>query len=381
MSQINEISLMDNIFEIEHKVFEKSGIQVNNVSHWDSSLKFQQSMNRVLQFPREVYPWNYHYSYSILEQHKKSILSRIGVTSLLDTVPVIFPSSTISIVNVLNLLSHCGKKKLCILQPSYFSVGPCCEKFGIDYDFEYITFDNYSVQIPIDNIINNRYDCIWITNPIYSAGILLEENCIKQLLSLKETGMMLVFDESLMMHGYEIARNIDFDINTIAIYSPHKSISMNGIKFSAVICNSLYEDFFDHWIDVFSGALSSSNRNAVYHYISDNYFNDCLPQYSNYIENVRTDIKSVISHYPYAYTYPNCIGHYMNVFTNISFNSKTQVLRFIENISQKCYTSLIPGIANGYSPKLPFSFRINLTGDNSTLPYEIGNILEQIKSF
>lgn len=370
---------MDNIFEIEHKVLETTGIQVNNVSHWDSSSKFQQSMNRVLHFPREVYPWNYHYSYSIPEKYREKLLSRIGINSCVDAVPIIFPSSTISIVNILNLLSKCGKKKMCILQPSYFSVAPCCEKFGIDYEFEYITFNNFGIQIPFENIINNQYDCIWITNPIYSAGILLDKNYIKQLLALKEKGIMLIFDESLIIPGYETARNIEFDINTIAIYSPHKAISMNGVKFSAVICNSFYEDFFDHWIDVFSGALSCSNRNAIYHYVSDNYLNSCLPQYNNYIEKVRTEVENVIEQFPDAYTYPNCIGHYMNIFTKTSINSNTQLLNFIENISKKYYISLIPGIANGYNPKSPFSFRINLTGDCSKLPYEVGNILEQIE--
>ena len=369
---------MDKIYEIEQKALKETGIKVNNISHWDSSPLFQYQMNKVLVLPKEISPWNYNYSYSIPESHRKKLLLTLGTISSLNTVPIVFPSSTISIVNVLNLLSKLGKKKLCILQPSYFSIAPCCKQFGISYDTEYITFDINGMHIPFEEIVQNKYDCVWITNPIYSSGLILDKQCIEQLLLIRENGIMLIFDESLMIPGYEVARHIDFDPHTIAIYSPHKAISMNGIKFSVILCNNCHEDFFDHWIDVFSGGLASSNIVALYHYLSDNYYSGCYMQYKSYTEKLFYDIKKITASFSSVYTYPKCVGHYMNIFTSKHFNNIEQLINFIENINFRFHTSIIPGIASGYNKNSSFNFRINLTGDSERLPHDLYKVLEQI---
>lgn len=369
---------MDNLFALEQQGVEKHGIKIQNVSHWDSSQEFQQTMNRVLSIPKQSMPWNYYYTYSISHLDRTNILKNIGVnpSSISNTMGLLLQSSTIAIVNMINLLTHYNKKKLCILQPSYFSVAHCCETFSLKYSIEYITFDDGQAVIPIEKIMKNGYDCIWITSPIFCTGVYFNKTETAKIIQLIQSGVTVVFDESLALPGKELVRTIPLNQQVFFIYSPHKAISMNGIKFSAIVCDKFYEDFLEQWVDVFSGALSSSNRDAVYHYISPNYLLECYPTYVNYIDKARTAIEELLNCYPNAKTLPNALGHYMNIFTNNSISDTNQVFTLIEKLINTYHTSFIPGVLNGFDAMTNFSFRINLTGNIDELIINTGKILK-----
>lgn len=382
MPFIHEIFLMDDIFSLERKTEQKYNCPILNVSHWDSSSAFQKHMARALVLPPPSLPWDYYYTYSISEEDRQQVLKNLGVSSyqLSSTMGLLIQSSTIAVVNIINLLAHYHRKRLCILQPAYFSVASCCTMFSLEYGVEQITFTNGRPKIPVDQIIAKGYDCVWITSPVFCTGYYPDKEYIEDIAYLKSAGLTLVFDESLALPGKELIRTFPIDEKVFAIYSPHKAISINGLKFSVIVCEKSYEDFLEQWVDVFSGALGGSNRDAVFHYISPNYLNDCYPAYQSYIEKNRTAINRLLEQFPFASTLPNTGGHYISIFTDLSVQKKSDLLNLMENVIQSAMASFIPSVLNGFDPCQGFSFRVNLTGDSLELEGTVGRILHYLST-
>lgn len=381
MSYINEIFVLDEIFSFEKEIEQKFGIPITNISHWDSSDAFQKHMAKAFVLPKLSLPWNYYYTYSISHDDREKILENLGVCPqiLRTTMGLLLQSSTLAIVNIINLLKHFEYKKICILQPAYFSVGACCVAMSMEYGTEQILFNNMHPQIPIEKIIAGGYDCIWITSPIFSTGYYFDQACLDIIKQLKSMGLTLVFDESLALPQKELIRHFPIDEKTFAIYSPHKAISINGVKFSVIVCNKIYEDFLEQWIDVFSGALSSSNRDAVYHYLSPNYFEACYPAYKSYINKTKNVLNKIIKNFPFAYMLPNAEGHYINVFLEPLLHKKSKDICFLlKDIIAHSLASFIPITLNGFDFSQGFGFRINLTGNIMELEGAVGRIMHYI---
>lgn len=382
MSLISEISVMDDIFSMEKNIEEKTGIHITNVSHWDSSIAFKEHMNKVLLLPPSSLPWDYYYTYSFSIEDRYKVLKKLGVQSkyLKSTAGVLYQSSTIAIVNMINFLVNHNRKKLCILQPSYFSVSSCCSMLSLEYNTEQIMFVEGTPKIPVEKILKGGYDCIWITSPIYGTSHYYDETQLKDIAHLKKSGLMIIFDESLALPGYELLRFFPIDKNTFAIYSPHKSISINGLKFAVMVCNEVYEEFLDQWVDVFSGAFACSNRDAVLHYISPNFLKMCFPAYKAYINKTEAAVAEVIRQFPFATILPNSNGHYINIFIDLKLQDSDELFNLITSLAHECFTSFIPGTLSGFDKTQNLCFRVNLTGDINDLPYAVGRILMYLKN-
>lgn len=383
MSFIDEIFVMDDIFSIERRIEDKYGIPVSNVSYWDSSAAFQKHMARALVLPSPSLPWDYYYTYTFSIEERQQVLKNLGVSSqnLKSTMGLMLQSSTIAIVNLINLLVHYNKKRLCILQPSYFSVASCCSMLSLEYGTEQILFADGHPHIPIDKIKAGGYDCIWITSPIFCTGYYPDDEYIKDIAYLQSAGMTLVFDESLALPGKELIRSFPIDKRLFAIYSPHKAISINGLKFAVIVCDRFYEDFLEQWVDVFSGALSSSNRDAIFHYISSNYLYDCYPAYKSYVDHTKQIVNNIVQQFPFAKMLSNTDGHYINIFTDIQIRGKRELLCLLNNIINTALVSFIPATLNGFDFNQNLAFRVNLTGDSLELGGSVGRILQYLNHY
>ncbi|MCH5271839.1 MAG: hypothetical protein J1E83_14050 [Lachnospiraceae bacterium] len=380
MSFINEIFILDDIFSIEKQVEQENGIHIPNVSHWDSSVAFQKYMAQVLVLPVQSLPWNYYYTYSISLEERQQVLKKLGIPlqQIQSVMGLLLQSSTIAIVNLINLLVHYKRKRLCILQPAYFSVSTCCTMLSLKYGIEQISFECGRPRLPIDKIISGEYDCIWITSPIFCTGYYPDDEYLKDINYLKSIGLTLIFDESLALPGKELIRSFPIDNKIFAIYSPHKSISINGLKFAVIVCDRTYEDFLEQWVDVFSGALSSSNRDAVFHYISSNYFDKCYPAYKCYINESKKVVNDILKQFPFASILPNTEGHYIQIFTNLKIQGKKELLSVLNEMIHTHFVSLIPAALNGFDPNQSFGFRVNLTGDIRELGGAVGRIMQYL---
>lgn len=373
---------MDDIFSFEKDIQKKFNTTITNVSYWDSSIAFQKQMQQVLQLPPPSLPWDYYYTYSIGKQERQSVLTNLGLQAnqLSDTMGLLLQSSTIAIVNTINLLTHQGKRKLCILKPAYFSVASCCTMFSMDYSYEHISFYNGQPQIPVEKILSGGYDCVWITSPIFCTGYYFDTVQIKNIIRLKNAGLTLIMDESLALPGKELIRNIPITPEVFAIYSPHKAISINGVKFAVLVCSKCYEDFLEQWVDVFSGALASSNRDAIFHYISPNYLKECYPAYQSYISATKAEVERIVKQFSTAFMLSNTDGHYISVFTDIQISDTQHLLNMIHDVISGSLASFIPGTLNGFSAEQGLCFRVNLTGDILELSGSVGRILTYLNS-
>lgn len=378
MPFIDEIFVMDDIFSLEEQAEQKYHIPIPNVSYWDSSPAFQKQMARALILPEPSLPWNYYYTYSISSEDRQQVLRNLGVPS--DRLPTVMglllQSSTIAIVNMINLLVHHRQKRLCILQPAYFSVAPCCSMLSLNYGIEQISFAQGRPRIPLDKILAGGYDCVWITSPIFCTGYYPDETHIRDIAQLRSAGMTLIFDESLALPGKELIRSFPVDHKLFAIYSPHKAISINGLKFAVIVCDKCYEDFLEQWVDVFSGALGGSNRDAVFHYLSANYLERCFPAYERYIKGTKETVERIVERFPFASMLPNTEGHYVSIFTDLNVQGGPAIRSFLERTIQASMASFIPSELNGFAPEQGFGFRVNLTGDAAELEGAVGRILQ-----
>ena len=383
MSFINEIFTLDEIFSLEQRASKKYGIQIPNVSYWDSSETFQKHMKQVLVLPPASLPWNYYYTYSISLEDRQQVLKNLGVQvqDSQSIMGLLLQSSTIAIVNMINLLVNYNYKKICIIQPAYFSVASCCSMLSLEYGMEQISFTDGHPQLPVKAIISGGYDCIWFTSPIFCTGYYPDSNCINDLKQLKSMGLTLIFDESLALPGTELVRHFPINKKIFAIYSPHKAISMNGLKFSVLVCDKNYEDFLEQWVDVFSGALSGSNRDAVFHYISDNYFDACYPAYKEYICKAKQAIDKIIERFPFAFMLPNTDGHYISVFMDLKTNIIKDGSHLLEDVINTSMASFIPSTLNGFDTSQGFGFRINLTMDFEELKGALTRIMQYFSAY
>ena len=383
MAFINEIFTLDEIFNLEQRIQKKSGISIPNVSYWDSSKSFQKHMKQVLVLPPASLPWDYYYTYSISLKNRQQVLKKLGVPTqdIQSTMGLLLQSSTISIVNMINLLANYNYKKLCIIQPAYFSVASCCSMLSLEYGMEQISFTNGRPQLPVKAIISGGYDCVWFTSPIFCTSYYPDRECINDLKYLKSMGLTLIFDESLALPGKELVRSFPIDKNLFAIYSPHKAISINGLKFSVLVCDKNYEDFLEQWVDVFSGALSGSNRDAVFHYISSNYIDACYPAYKDYINKTKLTIDKIIRQFPFAFMLPNTNGHYINVFIDLKIDMEKVGSDFFEDVINTSMASFIPSTLNGFNSNQGFGFRINLTMDIFELEGALNRIMRYFSAY
>ena len=248
--------------------------------------------------------------------------------------------------------------------------------FSLDYGVEQISFSDGRPQIPVDKILSSGYDCVWITSPVFCTGFYFDEEHKRNIAQIKSKGITIIFDESLALPGKELIRSFPIDPEVFAIYSPHKAISINGLKFAIIVCEKCYEDFLEQWIDVFSGALGGSNRDAVFHYLSPNYLNCCYPTYKRYVETAKAEVNSIVDQFPFATMLSHTEGHYVNIFTDLDVQGRSSILNLLNRTIRVSLASFIPSELNGFSPEQGFSFRVNLTGDIVELKGAIGRILQ-----
>lgn len=378
MPFIDEIFVIDDIFSLEKQAEQKYHIPIPNISYWDSSPAFQKQMAKALILPESSLPWNYYYTYSISAENRNQVLRSLGIPNdhLPTVMGLLLQSSTIAIVNMINLLVHHHQKRLCILQPAYFSVASCCSMLSLDYGIEQMSFTQGRPQFPLDRILSGGYDCVWITSPIFCTGYYPDETHMRDIAQLRSAGMTIIFDESLALPGKELIRSFPVDHKLFAIYSPHKAISINGLKFAVIVCDKRYEDFLEQWVDVFSGALGSSNRDAVFHYLAPNYIENCFPTYERYIRETKEAVERVVEQFPFVSMLPNTEGHYVSIFTDLNVQGGSSIRNFLERTIQTSMASFIPSELNGFAPEQGFGFRVNLTGDTAELAGAVGRILQ-----
>lgn len=173
---IEEITYLDEIFDLEKRVEHSEHVKVTNVSYWNSSNEFKEYLHKhmELNYPQDIF--DYAYTYDVSKIQRTQILRKLGTLNPDSAMCLLNATGTGSILNVVNFLKLYNFKKLAILMPSYFSVEKSCQVYGLTYEKVTLQYYDGKYYIPLEYLLNNNFDAIWLTSPPYSTGISFENS-------------------------------------------------------------------------------------------------------------------------------------------------------------------------------------------------------------
>lgn len=361
------------IREYEQIIQNETHVAVRDISHWNSGEEYKQIiLSHYNSFPPSEIA-NYHYSYEYDEKIKKKILSRLIHTSDSIYNCVLIHNATAAICCIADYLHKHDYKNICVMEPSYFSIAACLKSFGLDVQKETIVLNSEGeAELPYETLINKKYDVLWITSPIFSTSIYFSQAQIDHLNSLAEEGTLLIIDESAASLNNTLISHIHFRPNIIAIFSPHKYLAINSVKFAAIVCDSSISAYLEDWIDVFAGALPSSSCIAINHFLSSNYA-ECLNIHDLYIHENITMVQKLCDSFPNNF-YIEGDANYLTICNKkVPYSNSLSQIKMYE-IMRNTHVSFVPGYINGFSKSWGFCYRVNLTLETRTLKDSLGRL-------
>lgn len=282
-------------------------------------------------------------------------------------------------MNILNLLKINGVKKLVILCPVYFTVIHGCELLNIDYDLIFLQRINncYTFDINLIREMGDKSIAYWITNPIYCTSVYYSNEQIELFKKISKTNYIII-DENLCMSEYLLGPKINSE-NIIGLYSPHKSICMNGTKFSLAVTDINYQNQLDAWSDVLCGCLSCSNQMAINHFLS-NTFIQYKKAFDKKVNDNFQQLRILMDKYKIIYD-ANAKGYLISLFfPNIDANQGLN-LNFNKNIMYNTGVRFIPGIRNHFSKSMGFNFRVNLSTLTTKNMFSVERLIKYLSDF
>ncbi|MBV8824537.1 MAG: hypothetical protein JO220_06105 [Hyphomicrobiales bacterium] len=359
VGRLPELLLIDAIESLAEAYSEQHGRIPTHVSHWDPSQQLTALLRKQAPYIELNDPVPYRYSY--LVQRIPLILEKLGFQPA-KTRALLTENGTTCISLVANWLKLNGVFEVILLTPYYFTTPYNLRRLGIEVrELPSKRPDSYG--LPPDIKVGPG-QALWVTNPIYSTGLFLRETDIDQLLTIANNGAFVIADEALAPPPSKIAAALCGHRNFVGIYTPHKSICINGLKFSAIIFHPEHQSAFEDWADILSGGLSVSAMAAIDHFLSpafDNYralfiaIVDETREWHNSLvtlsgDSVQTD------HYTR--------GHFVTTYAPNLSASLGNNLSFLSQMLKETGCVLIPGSRSGFDPQHGFCFRVNLAQDS-----------------
>lgn len=378
---IKRLTDIERINELENKIQKITGIEPFNVSSWAVSESFKKQFLQCFRPPAVGNAVDYVYTYSFTKELRNRALTKFGVRpqDVDHAMFLVLPNNTIAIVNAANLLKLCGYRKVCIVNPAYFSISQTLRSMEIPFSTINMERHGGKYSLPLEQILSGDYDVIWITLPVFSTGVYLEAAEIEKVKTLLKQGYFVVADESFALRGRELVREIGIHRNFLSIYSPHKSISCNGIKFSGIITSEEYEGVLEQWVDVLCGNLPLSSHIALRHFLSDNY-DECCEVFQAEMETARQALKPLLEGMHYTTDWTSAGSLLTLYFDNVPF-AYTKKNEFFLDLMKNTYSSILPGWLNGFGPDTNLCFRVNLALDGTSLRQALARIVRYLELF
>ena len=379
ISELSEVALLDEIDDLARDYKFRSGADPIYISHWDPSEHVAARLREFLPCVSLSDPVPYTYSYLLKRrpEHWPRILAGLGVRGHFidnhDVAAQIFENGTTAISAVSNWLKEIGIKEVVLLCPRYFSIPRSLRRLGLSVREIQLSRAEGKYTLPNDLTLG-RSTALWLTHPVYSTGVYSLEEEISKLTAFADQGTIIVADESLALPPSKIAQELAGHPNFIGIYTPHKAICMNGLKFSMIVYHSSTGDTFDHWSDVLSGGLSLSAIAATEHFLGSGFarYRDC---FLTLIEETRTWVSSIVARSGTVLeTDRNTRGHFMSVYVRGLSADLTSDLDFLKEMLDETACCIIPGLSCKFDPRLGFSFRISLAQDSPAFRDAIENL-------
>lgn len=356
--ELNALSFRQDISDKYQKIY---GSPPFDLSHWDPSNETLQNLIQYLEIPEPPCIMPYIFSYDLNDINTR-LIERFELTNREQDL-LIVPTGTSAITFAAWWLKCLGIEHVIILCPAYFSSFYSCNAMELSYKKIYLRRESKHWHFPYEEIEatvkKNPKTALWITNPIYTTGVYLDQDKVNFLDSLLKADITVIVDECHSANGKEITPRLTPSDHLLSLFSPHKSVCINAAKFAAIIFNRKYTRFFTDWTDVLIGGLSTANYSAILHFLSPN-FSEFQTIFDRYIHQAQNEVKDIIRKLNGAIEMDESpIGYLMSCYApHIPAIGNCEEI--LEDIIFNSGATMIPGTRNHFDPTIGFNFRINL---------------------
>ena len=368
--RLPEKILIDEIEAMAARWQASEGRSPINISHWNPSDDFLRRLHTLvapaspfdpLRCLQSCDPMPYRHSRDL--PTTQAVLRKLGFASQ-DAAALITENGTTSISTVANWLKLHDVEEVTLLSPSYFTTAHSLRRLGMvvkELPLERGTDGIYRLPTGLDVPPG---EALWLTNPVYSTGLYALEQSCDALRQIADAGTFIVADESLALRPTAIAQTLGGHENFVGIYTPHKSICMNGMKFSAVVTHPRHQATLDDWADVLSGGLSLSATIAVQHFVTAS-FDECRAAFARLLRKTRAWHSELVRSFNGTVAVDSdSEGHFIMAYLPRFAAELRHRIDFLEEILAETGCILIPGFRSGFDERSGFCFRINLARDS-----------------
>jgi hypothetical protein len=369
--EVEEFGRLEAMAERYRRVY---GVAPLNVSHWDASRDTADALLPALQFEEPFSGLDYVFSYT-LDQHR-ALLTRLGFDPVTHGC-LITPSGTASMLCALHWLRSMGASQLTALGPFYFPVVHQAKLCGLRLDRQYMVRTDRAYTLPPSAVLEGR--ALWVTAPVYCTGVALGSRDQEELTRLLRLGSTIVLDECLAQTGMEVGPRLPMSERLVALYAPQKSLCVNGLKFSMIVFDRVYQGFFDSWADVLYGPLGLSTVAAANHYLSASFsaFDSALRVR---LDATKAFVRDTLAGSASVEQDPCTTGHFMTLYFPAIDASVGSNEDFMWRLTSSTAGVVIPGTRNHFDQRLGFCFRVNLALDSSQFRATLVRLIAYLSS-
>lgn len=373
IAELEQASRLDALAASYHAEFGRYPL---NVSHWNPSADFIKKLTPILRFSHESDPLSY--LFSEVMDNRKDVLLKLGFDPTTKEC-LITPNGTISMIGAINWAAAAGFTEIAIACPVYFAALHQARILSLRTHKHYMSRRDGRYYLPSDLVDPGRASMpMLITNPVFSTGVSLAEEDVQRLCRHMDAGGVIIADECMAPPGTELGPGLaKHHEGFIGIYSPHKSVSMNGIKFSALVFDRSYLRFFQNWGDVIHGGLSVSASMAVKHYLSDN-FDDYCKAFEIETSQALHFVRRTVSEHPGAEIDREISGQLAMIYRPDLPVDYDLDSAFVADMMRNTGGTLISGRRSHFDPTIGASFRVNLTIDSPQFRATLVRILRHM---
>ncbi|MBO7430280.1 MAG: hypothetical protein J6U56_04625 [Spirochaetia bacterium] len=355
---------------------QKQGYPSVNLSTWNSGSEYKEQLKNILKLDNGIDIFDYQYYFQ--EDARKKLAYKLGFSAE-DCKKEFFHAltqSTLSIATIAVLLSRM-ETKLGIISPYYFSVPDCCDDLKLPYTIFADFMEDINESFDVDLLLKSDCTAFWFTSPLNSCSIYFGQRVTESIQKLLDAGKLVILDESLCINGRELSRTFGIQENLIYIYSPHKALGIQGIKFSVLVAHKKFYDDIDSLGDSYGGSLNYSCQQGYFHFISPN-FDECMTVYNKFWQKNLSAARQVLASYSFASLSAETYGHYAMIFIDSTLDDRCFVDAMKQLMREKGYF-VYPGVMQCFDPKHHFCFRINLLLNRTDLEHGLKAVLDFFK--
>ncbi len=377
---IKRLSYLEKIDIETEKAAKKFKMAVPNISGWEIGKDYKSLMLENFDYNSyaDYDPIDYVYSYNLTQNKREVIIKRFGGNEY--SALLLTNNNTVSLINLVNFIARFCPTNIGLILPCYFTLPNLLNDRNLKFDILPMRRNSDGYSLPKEEIISKNCKVLIITNPVFSTGKYLVQSDVDFLKNFLDKGNYLISDESLAAPAKELLRHLGQAPGFIGVYSPHKFIHFNSFKFSCIVYNKKFEDFFDQWNDVYSGGLNITNLQAIEHYLSDNY-NLILHKFYKFTDEKRSKIIDLIKNFKQFESDADCIGDFQCIYSKKLPYELSNDLKFIKDVISKTHAVFYPGCLHGFQKEHGFTFRINLVSYTNEVANSLLKIIDYLSRF